>query len=137
LSLVKILQSNIIELLEDFSTANITMKSDSKATKSSNFFNHHVVPPVFLIVFTIAAQVLTHVGNPNRPFQWWFLVGDLFSWTCVFLLVAWAFFWLWVPSKVFEGPTTYFNLTPVYQVNTKVSNGKPYVQIQISVFSFL
>ncbi|OXA58166.1 7-dehydrocholesterol reductase [Folsomia candida] len=89
--------------------------SPSKSTL--DLINYHLVPPVFLIVFTVATQYLSYNGNPSRNFELWFVLGNSFGWKCIASLVAWALIWLWLPSKTFNGPTTSFGYTPVYQAN--------------------
>ncbi|CAG7668703.1 unnamed protein product [Allacma fusca] len=79
--------------------------------------SYHIVPPLFLIIFTSAAQYLAQAGNPDRKFQTWFILGNCFAWKVVGSLLAWALLWLWIPSKKFPGPTTSFGYTPIYQAN--------------------
>lgn len=87
-----------------------------KKISTWELINYHVIPPVFLVFFTGAAQYLAHAGNPDKPFQSEYLLGNVFAWKCIGTLFAWALVWLWLPSKKFNGPTTSFGLTPVYQV---------------------
>lgn len=101
------------------------MGKEKKELSRGELINYHVVPPVFLVFFTAAAQYLPHVGNPDKPFRTEFLIGNGFAWKCIGALFAWAMFWLLVPSKKFNGPTTSFGLTPVYQVGNEVFWGQP------------
>lgn len=87
-----------------------------KKESLGDFLNYHVIPPVFLVFFTIATQFLAQVGNPDKPFQFENIFGNCFAWKCIGILAGWAIFWLLVPGKKFHGPTTSFGLTPVYQV---------------------
>ncbi|CAL8074258.1 unnamed protein product [Orchesella dallaii] len=89
----------------------------NKKASVGDVFNYHVIPPVFLVFFTAATQILAQAGNPERPFRFEYLVGNCFAWKCIGSLLAWAMFWLLVPSKKFNGPTTSFGLTPVYKAN--------------------
>ncbi|ODN02551.1 7-dehydrocholesterol reductase [Orchesella cincta] len=89
----------------------------NKKTSVGEVLNYHVIPPVFLVFFTAATQILAQVGNPEKSFQLEYLVGNCFAWKCIGSLFAWAMIWLLVPSKKFNGPTTAFGLTPVYKAN--------------------
>jgi hypothetical protein len=46
--------------------------SDQESTyiKFYDVLRYHVVPPIFVIFFTLAAQLLMVQGNPTSPFQW-------------------------------------------------------------------
>ena len=78
--------------------------------------NYHVVPPLFLIVFTAVVQYLVAQGNPNQPYEFSHLFGNLFAWKVIGSVVAWALLWLWIPGKTFNGPKTNFGYVPVYKV---------------------
>lgn len=98
---------------------NLNIVSHEKMAKKASLgelINYHVIPPVFLVFFTAAAQYLAHVGNPDKPFQLEYLLGNGFAWKCIGILFAWAIVWLRVPSKKFYGPVTSFGLRPEYQV---------------------
>ena len=45
--------------------------------------NYHVVPPVFLVFFTVIVQYLIQRGNPDRPFELWFIFGNQFAWKVI------------------------------------------------------
>jgi hypothetical protein len=81
-----------------------------------DLINYNIVPPVFIIFFTVATQYLSFNGNPTRQFETWFIFGNSFAWKCIGSMISWALIWLWVPSKKFRGPITSFGYTPVYQV---------------------
>jgi hypothetical protein len=84
---------------------------------------YHIVPPVFLVVFTGAVQYLAHVGQGATNITWRLAaskaLGNSFSWGCVGLFSLWAFFWLHVPSGQVHGPSTLFGYRPPYQVQCK------------------
>lgn len=83
------------------------------------FINYHIIPPLFLLVFTPLAQVLAQIGNPSKPFQFSFLLGNSFAWKLIFSVILWALIWLWIPSKKFYGPKTNFGFVPIYQVKNE------------------
>ncbi len=68
---------------------------------------YHVVPPVFLVVFTLLAQVLAVIGNPHCEASV-FNLGSAFAWKVVLAFYAWAFASLRIPSKKFEVMKTWF-----------------------------
>jgi hypothetical protein len=84
---------------------------------------YHIVPPVFLVVFTVAVQYLAHVGQEETTLTWRLAastaLGNSFSWGCVGLFSLWAVFWLQVPSGLVHGPSTLFGYRPPYQVRCK------------------
>ena len=50
-------------------------KADDRQARSSfikyyDTLRYHVVPPIFVVVFTLAAQLLVFKGNPSEAFQW-------------------------------------------------------------------
>ena len=40
-------------------------KEDKPGSSLYNFLRYYIVPPLFLVVFTLATQVLVVLGNPN------------------------------------------------------------------------
>jgi len=88
-----------------------------------NVVRYHIVPPIFLVVFTGAVQYLAHVGQGATNITWSLVaskaLGNSFSWGCVGLFSLWAFFWLQVPSGQVHGPSTLFGYRPPYQVQCK------------------
>jgi hypothetical protein len=46
--------------------------SDQESTyiKFYDVLRYRVVPPIFVVFFTLAAQLLMVQGNPTSPFQW-------------------------------------------------------------------
>lgn len=89
---------------------------------------YHIVPPIFLVVFTGAVQYLAHVGQGATYITWRLAaskaLGNSFSWGCVGLFSLWAFLWLQVPSAQIHGPSTLFGYRPPYQVQCK-GQGSP------------
>ena len=84
---------------------------------------YHIVPPIFLVVFTGAVQYLAHVGQGATNITLRLVaskaLGNSFSWGCVGLFSLWAFIWLQVPSGKVHGPSTLFGYRPPYQVQCK------------------
>lgn len=44
--------------------------SGSPALRVYDALRYHVVPPCFVVLFTLAVQFLASQANPNLPFQW-------------------------------------------------------------------
>ncbi len=60
-----------------------------------------VVPPAFLVLFTVFVQVLVRLGNPDSEVPM-FNLGSAFSWKVVLAFYVWAFISLKVPAKEFQ-----------------------------------
>ena len=45
-------------------------KPDSSLLRLYNALRYHVVPPFFVVVFTLAVQFLAYQANPKAPFDW-------------------------------------------------------------------
>jgi hypothetical protein len=84
---------------------------------------YHIVPPIFLVVFTGAVQYLALVGQGETNITWGLAaskaLGNSFSWGCVGLFSLWAILWLQLPSGQVHGPPTLFGYRPPYQVQRK------------------
>ncbi|KAK2720283.1 hypothetical protein QYM36_004233 [Artemia franciscana] len=78
---------------------------------------YNVVPPVFVVFFTVATQYLAWKGNEEPNFRLSRALGNEFSWKFVGLFFLWAFLSLKVPSKIYKGPVTSFGYTPLYSDN--------------------
>ncbi|KAF4519456.1 hypothetical protein B566_EDAN009931 [Ephemera danica] len=81
---------------------------------------YYIVPPLFIVLFTVAVQWLAILGDSICPFdqqQCSKLLGDSFSWTVVGAYITWVIVWLNVPSKQFVGPESPEGEKPVYQDN--------------------
>jgi hypothetical protein len=87
---------------------------------------YHIVPPIFLVVFTGAVQYLALVGQGETNITWRLAaskaLGNSFSWACVGLFSLWAILWLQLPSSQVHGPPTLFGYRPPYQVGCKRRN---------------
>jgi hypothetical protein len=87
---------------------------------------YHIVPPIFLVVFTGAVQYLALVGQGETNITWRLAaskaLGNSFSWACVGLFSLWAILWLQLPSSQVHGPPTLFGYRPPYQVRRKRRN---------------
>jgi hypothetical protein len=81
---------------------------------------YHIVPPIFLVVFTGAVQYLALVGQGEINVTWRLAaskaLGNSFSWRCVGLFSLWAILWLKLPAGQVHGPPTLFGYRPPYQV---------------------
>jgi hypothetical protein len=81
---------------------------------------YHIVPPVFLVVFTGAVQYLALVGQGETNITWRLAASkalcNSFSWGCVALFSLWAILWLQLPAGQVYGPPTLFGHRPPYQV---------------------
>jgi len=84
-----------------------------------NVIRYNVVPPLFLIFFTVVTQWLVAAGHASKTFSISsiFNTGTLFSWSVVLLFLCWSFLSLKVPSKTFNGPMTPAGYIPVYSAN--------------------
>ncbi|KAJ6643682.1 SCO-spondin [Pseudolycoriella hygida] len=94
--------------------------------------NQRIISPLFLLIFPVAVQYLCAAGNPEKPFQISFLFGNVFAWKVVSAMILWALVSMFVPSKVFHGPTTTFGYTPKYQ-----ANGELYYFATLTVFGVI
>jgi len=76
---------------------------------------YNIVPPLFLIFFTVATQWLVAAGDSTRTFSMSSILntGSSFSWTVVLLFLAWSYLSLKVPSKTFRGPVTPVGYEPL------------------------
>ena len=84
-----------------------------------NVVRYHLVPPTFLIFFTVVTQWLVAAGNPAKTFSVSSLLnlGSPFSWGLVLSFLAWSLLSLLIPSKQFRGPVTPVGYVPVYSAN--------------------
>lgn len=99
---------------------------DSNPTYANLRYN--VVPPVFLVVFTVLAQILVKVGNPDSDVSVLNL-GSVFAWKLVLAFYAWAYVSLKIPSKKYSGPATPDGYVPVYS-----ANGTQYYLVSLVAF---
>ena len=60
---------------------------------------YRIIPTVFVPVFTLVAQVLVKIGNPEAPFVLVSL-GTLFAWKVVIAFYAWAYLSLTVRTNI-------------------------------------
>lgn len=81
------------------------------------YIRYNVVPPVFVVFFTIAVQFLAAWGRDEDTIDPSKALGNAYSWKAVLLFALWAFLWLKIPSKKYEGPPTLFGYKPVYSDN--------------------
>lgn len=91
--------------------------NDSSLLRFYNALRYHVVPPFFVVVFTLAVQVLAQQANPSVAFQWDRILGNAFSWKVVVIFLSWALVFLRIPSRIFKGPATSFGYVPRYTDN--------------------
>ena len=84
-----------------------------------NLVRYSIVPPVFLLFFTLITQWLVCAGSSSKTFSLssFLNTGTVFSWTVVLVFLAWSFLSLKVPSKVFKGPATPVGYVPLYSAN--------------------
>jgi len=78
---------------------------------------YNIVPPLFVVVFTFAGQLLLWMGNSSEDFTIDRLWGNCYSWKMVSIFMLWAAIFLWIPSEKYEGPVTNFGQVPVYAAN--------------------
>ena len=112
-------------------------KEDKPGSSLYNFLRYYIVPPLFLVVFTLVTQVLVVLGNPNlkldQAFLWKFYTGlfSPFAWKVVCLFYLWAYLCLVEPlGKTFKGPPTPGSgYVPVYK-----ANGTQFYLISVIVF---
>ncbi len=58
---------------------------------------YHLVPPLFLVVFTGLTQVLVTLGNPDLQGSWssvvlrFFSLGNAFAWKVIGAFFLWGF----------------------------------------------
>ena len=92
---------------------------DIDTLPSPSVIRYNVVPPLFLIFFTVVTQWLVAAGHASKTFSISsiFNTGTLFSWSVVLLFLCWSFLSLKVPSKTFNGPMTPAGYIPVYSAN--------------------
>ncbi|XP_065352124.1 uncharacterized protein LOC135947315 [Cloeon dipterum] len=87
-----------------------------------NVVRYQLVPPVFLLLFTAAVQILAALGQGRTPCPLDFgqchrILGNDFAWIFVAFSILWAVVWLWVPGKIFVGPPTPEGYRPPYKAN--------------------
>jgi len=84
-----------------------------------DLIRYQLVPPAFLLFFTVITQVLVVIANPTLEFTFTSLIslGSTFSWKVVAVFYFWAFLSLKVPSKIFKGPATPNGYVPLYSAN--------------------
>ena len=51
--------------------------------------HYEIVPPLFIVVFTFAVQILAYFGSADEGATW-SLIGNKYSWTVVGILMLWA-----------------------------------------------
>ncbi|XP_066999066.2 uncharacterized protein [Anabrus simplex] len=95
--------------------------------------HYHVVPPLFIVVFTGAVQYLALVGHGDTDITITLAaskaLGNAFAWGVVAVFVSWAILWLKLPSRQVEGPPTLFGYKPQYQ-----GNGVMYYWVSLVAF---
>lgn len=85
-----------------------------------SFFRYHVVPLLFLVVFTLGTQALLTLAqggsfSPYRALD--DMRGDLTSWSLTLVFYFWAWLSIRVSTKIHLGPETSFGLKPRYAVS--------------------
>lgn len=82
---------------------------------------YHIVPPVFVVIFTSSVQLLALSGRDEDVTITALasgICGNPFAWTVVGALVLWAWAWLIIPRKEYFGPSTTYGCTPIYKVHS-------------------
>ena len=84
-----------------------------------NVVRYNIVPPLFLIFFTVVTQWLVTAGHDTKTFSISSILktGTSFSWSVVVVFLLWSYASLIVPSKTFKGPVTPVGYVPVYSAN--------------------
>ena len=97
---------------------------------------YQIVPPVFLVFFTVITQFLVALGNPDLPLgstgffgKLFSLFGSIFAWKLVGFFYLWAFISLKIPSKTFLGPAAPHGYVPKYS-----ANGTQYYLVTLLMF---
>lgn len=84
------------------------------------FVHTKIVPPVFVIFFTLAAQLLTFTGR-NEPITLSSLLkyslGNIQAWIILFMYILWVLLFLKIPSKTITGPALPSGFEPKYAAN--------------------
>ena len=84
-----------------------------------NTIRYSIIPPLFLIFFTVITQWLVSAGDDNKVFSVASILntGTPWSWSVVTVFLLWSYLSLIVPSNKFRGPTTPAGYVPVYSAN--------------------
>ena len=84
-----------------------------------NTIRYSIIPPLFLIFFTVITQWLVSAGDDNKVFSVASILntGTPWSWSVVTVFLLWSYLSLIVPSNKFLGPTTPAGYVPVYSAN--------------------
>jgi len=93
------------------------MAGESEWQRRYNVLRYHVIPPVFVVFFTFAVQLLLLRANPTEAFTIDRIWGNCYSWKVVGVFMLWAAIFLWIPSNEYHGPVTNFGQVPVYAAN--------------------
>jgi len=103
-------------------------KAEKENVGETDFYSnlrYNIVPPVFLVFFTLVTQVLVSLGGFDDGIGLSTLLAfftglfSTFAWKVVLVFYAWCFFSLKIPNtKVFKGPPTpKAGYVPVYAAN--------------------
>ena len=95
---------------------------------------YNIVPPLFLIFFTVITQWLVAAGDNSKVFSVSSVlnIGTPWSWSLVTVSLLWSYLSLIIPSKTFKGPTTPAGYVPVYS-----ANGTQYYLISLLAYLIL
>lgn len=104
-----------------------------------DIFRYQIIPPVFLVFFTVITQVLVVLGNPKVEFSVYDALtsfGNPFAWKVVFSFYTWALLSQKVGQAVgqsFQGPAAPISgYVPIY-----AANGFIYYWITLATFCLL
>ncbi|KAF6212512.1 hypothetical protein GE061_013035 [Apolygus lucorum] len=88
--------------------------------KFYDFIRYHLVPPIFIVLFTALVQIVAQFGRGNT-LTWYAIsdgiVGDRTSWIVVLTFVFWAYLFLRTPGKTLKGPPSPTGYVPIYRDN--------------------
>jgi len=93
------------------------MGQESTWQRRYNVLRYQIVPPVFVVFFTFAVQLLNFRANPTVPFTIDRILGNCYAWKMMGAFMLWAAIFLWIPSEKYQGPATNFGYVPVYSAN--------------------
>ncbi|CAH0384855.1 unnamed protein product [Bemisia tabaci] len=84
------------------------------------FVHTKIVPPLFLVVFTLASQLLTLTGR-DEPLTLASVakhsLGNAQAWTILFMYVLWVLLSLKIPSSTVTGPALPSGFEPQFKAN--------------------
>jgi len=114
-------------------------KAEEDKTSSDFYSNlrYNIVPPVFLVFFTLVTQVLVALGNDDVSglfsilFSFFTGLFSTFAWKVVLVFYVWCFLSLKIPgTKVFKGPPTpKAGYVPLY-----AANGTQFYLVSLAAF---